>query len=437
MKLEFISNTGMYLQHGGVVFGMDLWFTQGAFEGSWFHYPPLRPTKCQVEDCKYIYISHLHPDHCDFHALKRTRRDARFVVPNYFNRLIERKLNAFGFRNVVSLAPGQSVELEPGLRVRLYRQFVNNLFHEAAFGNLIDSAIAVEWDGRTILNCNDNYLTEEWAGSLKAEFPRLDLLLSPHSASGPYPASFRNLSQAEKTLEAKRLQAQYVAHWADTTEILQPRLVVPCAAQYVVVGDLYWKNPYIGLAEPSDAVAELLRRQRGPLPTRPVHLDCGTILDVDSGVVNGLPVRQPTWEERWNFILQHQSIPFDYQWEDSFADADFDALMRTARSSLWDKQSRLGWKRDYDLYLTIDEVPAYSFNFSRDGVEVLAGREPERKEPYLECFLTRQLLYQILTRRAHWNNAEGGLHIDFFRCPNEYVPEVFTLLAFLHADGLR
>jgi len=434
MKLEFISNTGCYLEHAGVVFGMDLWLTQGAFEGSWFHYPPLRETKWQLKDCKYVYISHIHPDHCDFNALKHARPETCFIVPNYFNRLIERKLCAFGLHNVISMAPNSSKELEPGITVRLYPQFINNLFHEAAFGNLIDSALAIEWDGRTILNCNDNYLNEEWARKLKAEFSELNLLLAPHSASGPYPASFRNLSKAQKESEAKRLQTQYVAHWASMVQILQPRLVVPSAAEYVVVGDLYEKNPYIGLAEPKDAVAELLKRQGGETPTMPVHLDCGTILDLDTHQVEGLPVRTPSWEERYDFILRHKAIPFNYQWEDTFVDADFDALMRAARTSVWKKQDRLGWKEDYNLYLTVDDVPAYAFNFAREGVEVLKGRRLERKEPYLECFLTRQLFYQILTRRVHWNNAEGGLHIDFYRQPNEYFPEVFTLLSFLYAE---
>ena len=437
MKLEFISNTGFYLEHKGVVLGMDLWLTQGAFEGSWFHYPPLRQTRHQVSDCKYIYISHIHPDHCDFHALQQARHDTIFIVPNYFNCLIERKLRAFGFSKVVSLAPNDVIELEPGLRVKLYPQFVNNLFHEAAFGNLIDSAILVEWDGKKILNCNDNYLTDEWARKLKEEISSLDLLLSPHSASGPYPASFRNLSLEEKELEASRLRKQYVTHWVDTAEILGPRLVVPCAAEYVVVGELCWKNPYIGLAEAKDAVAEFLRRQGENPRTKPVQLDCGAILDVESGAVDGLPIRLPSEDSRQDFIQRHKNIPFAYQWEDSFVGADFDALMRASRSNVWQKQGRLGWKKDYNLYLTIDEVPCYAFNFYRDSVEVLAGHELMRKEPYLECFLTRQLFYQILTKRAHWNNAEGGLHIDFSRRPNEYVPEVFTLLAFLHAEGAK
>jgi hypothetical protein len=167
LKLEFISNTGCYLEHDGVVFGMDPWLTQGAFEGSWFHFPPLRPTKWSVRDCKYIYVSHLHPDHCDFHALRDARPSTRFVVPDYFNRLLERKLKAFGFQHVVSLPANGRAELEPGLQVDLFPQFKNNLFHEAAFGNLIDSALCLQWGGRTILNCNDNYLTEGWARKLR------------------------------------------------------------------------------------------------------------------------------------------------------------------------------------------------------------------------------------------------------------------------------
>ncbi|MCD6044548.1 MAG: hypothetical protein K0R40_4151, partial [Burkholderiales bacterium] len=277
-------------------------------------------------------------------------------------------------------------------------------------------------------------LTEGWARKLKAAYTRIDLMLAPHSASGPYPASFRNLSAAEKEAEARRLQTQYVAYWSEMAQILAPRLAAPCAAEYVVVGNLHEKNAHIGLAEAREAVADLRRRQRGDEPVRPVQLDCGSILDVDTGKLEGLPVRHPTEAERQEFILQHRDIPFDYHWEDSFTEVDIDALVRSARAGLWKKQQRLGWKADYNLYLTVDEVPCYAFNFAREGVEQLPKGWEARREPFLECFLPRPLLYQVLTRRAHWNNAEGGLHIDFFRRPNEYVPEVFTLLSFLQAE---
>lgn len=435
MKLEFISNTGLYLEHSGTVIGMDLWFTQGAFEGSWFHYPPLRPTNFSITDCHYIYISHIHPDHCDFKALAEARRETVFIVPDYFNKLLERKLKAFGFTHVISLAPGQKTTLDCGAQVSLFGQFVNNLYAKADFGNLIDSAIVIDWDGRIILNCNDNYLDDSSAKKLVAQFPVIDLALMPHSASGPYPASFRNLTKAEMTSEANRLQHQYIAHFAQMTEIINPRLVVPMAAEYAIVGRLYKKNPYIGLASAREAVntvREATNRRNGV--TRPIHLDCGTILDVDTGEISGLPVRQFNESDLMRFASELKDIPYSYDWEGSCTDAaELDALIEKARENVWRAQGRLNWNRDYNIYLSIDEDLGYSFNFSEIGYVRLDAHQKRKKEPYLECFMSRQLLYSILTRKSHWNNAEGGLHIDFNRQPNEYIPEVFVLLSFLHA----
>jgi len=298
---------------------------------------------------------------------------------------------------------------------------------------LIDSAIVVEWDGKIILNCNDNYLDEPSAKGIAARYPAIDLALMPHSASGPYPASFRNLTIAEKVSEANRLQRQYIDHFAQMTDIIKPRLVVPMAAEYAVVGRMYEKNPYIGLASAREAVrvvSEAVARSGGE--TRPIQLDCGTILDVDTGEISGSPVRRFDTSALMEFASALKDIPYSYDWEASCTDTtEFDSLMEKARQNVWRVQSRLNWKRDYNVYLSIDEELGYAFNFSEMGYAKL-DRYPEKKTaPYLECFLPRQLLYSILTRRSHWNNAEGGLHIDFNREPNEYVPEVFVLLSFL------
>lgn len=434
MQLEFISNTGCYLEHNGAVIGMDLWFTQGAFEGSWFHFPPLRPTRFSIRDCQYIYISHIHPDHCDFKALADARRETTFIVPSYFGRLLERKLAAFGFENVVSLGPQQQATLDCGAKITLFGQFVNNLHAKADFGNMIDSAIMIEWDGRHILNCNDNYLDEPSAQAIAARYPQIDLALMPHSASGPYPASFRNLTTQEKVSEAQRLQRQYISHFVDMTRIIKPRLVVPTAAEYAVVGRMYEKNPYIGLASGRDAVAavnETMSQSGGH--ARAVQLDCGTVLDVDSGDVTGQPVRHFSMSDLMEFATARKDIPYPYDWEASCTDtAELDALMDKARQNIWRTQTRLNWRRDYNIYLSIDEKLGYAFNFSTEGYTRLTGYPSEKAEPFLECFLSRQLLHSILTRKSHWNNAEGGLHIDFYRRPNEYLPEVFVLLSFLH-----
>lgn len=433
MNLEFISNTGFYLENQGVVLGMDLWFTQGAFEGSWFHYPPLRETKYKIQDCKYIYVSHIHPDHCDFNALRKANKDTLFIVPNYFKNLLERKLNSFGFKNVLSMAPGESKEIGDGLKIEMFGQFSNNLFHEAAIGSLIDSSIMIEWGGKTILNCNDNYLTPEWAEKIKSRWSHVDLLLAPHSASGPYPASFRNLSLEEKQDKASYLQTTYIDHFADVVDIVSPTMVVPCAAEYAIVGEQYEKNPYIGLAEPIEAVKTIEKRNREKdKPVKAFHMDCGTILNLETGALEGQTPRILGMEDKVEFAKAHENIPYGYQWEDNFASEDFDDLVQKARLGLWEKQLKLKWFQDYTIYFSVDEEPAYEFTFADSKVTKLNGKIENRKTPSLECFLSKALFYSIMKRKSHWNNAEGGLHIDFYRQPDEYVPEVFTLLSFFH-----
>jgi UDP-MurNAc hydroxylase len=46
----------------------DPWLNEGAFLGSWFHWPPIPKQLENIlleEPCDGIYISHLHPDHYD------------------------------------------------------------------------------------------------------------------------------------------------------------------------------------------------------------------------------------------------------------------------------------------------------------------------------------------------------------------------------------
>ena len=49
----------------------DPWFSEGAYDGSWYHFPkPIEPIE-RIGTVDYIYISHIHPDHYDPEFLKK------------------------------------------------------------------------------------------------------------------------------------------------------------------------------------------------------------------------------------------------------------------------------------------------------------------------------------------------------------------------------
>lgn len=44
----------------------------------------------------------------------------------------------------------------------------------------------------------------------------------------------------------------------------------------------------------------------------------------------------------------------------------------------------------------------------------------------------RNAFTAMLQRKCHWNNLEVGCHLKIHREPNEYCPDVHTLLSFFH-----
>ena len=60
---------------------------------------------------------------------------------------------------------------------------------------------------------------------------------------------------------------------------------------------------------------------------------------------------------------------------------------------------------------------------------LLKGKEENR---IITCSMDNKLLRRILDKKAHWNNAEIGTHINFYRSPNKMEPDVHTIMNFFH-----
>jgi hypothetical protein len=164
------------------------------------------------------------------------------------------------------------------------------------------------------------------------------------------------------------------------------------------------------------------------------QLDCGTILNIHTGEISGLMPRSFSLKEKMKFAENLKSVAFRYEWEDTCSSIEeFERLMQEARAGLWKMQDRLNWFQDYNMVLNIDERIGYKFNFASEGIEKINLNEVDDLDNYVMAYVSTQLIYSIITGHVHWNNAEGGLHIDFFRKPNIFIPEVYTLMSFFKA----
>ena len=62
-----------------------------------------------------------------------------------------------------------------------------------------------------------------------------------------------------------------------------------------------------------------------------------------------------------------------------------------------------------------------------ENIKIYDGSDIKRK---IYCEMDPKLIRRILDKKSHWNNAEIGAHINFFREPNIMEPDLHTSLSF-------
>jgi len=421
LTFEFIGNAcGIFTGREGTRVLCDPWIANGVFEGSWYHYPPLSTTPEDVLDVDAVYVSHLHPDHFD-ERFFNFDKNIPIIALEHGHNFLRKKLLELGYNNLVLVKDGETVSYKE-FTITMFAPFTRNNFHEAEIGNLIDSAMVIECDGVKAFNANDNTPTPETCTSLKQRFGTIDLAMINYNAAGPYPASFGNLSDAEKRTEHDRLLDRNISYMHNLVEMLAPRMVLPFAGAYILGGHLSRLNDFLGTTT-WDVCADKLN-EIGLSTTEVVRLREHDVLNIETGESN--PEYEPLDPEHLKrYIQQVSGDKYPYESDSTPNSAQIIADLETASNRMRERMARAGISSDRTVTIDVDGMPIqihprFSTQTHLDST------------PRLDCTLDLRLLRRILDRTSHWNNAEIGCHVQFNRTPNEYQPDLHTALQFLH-----
>lgn len=420
LSFTFIGNAcGIFTGSQGTRIACDPWLVDGVFEGSWCHYPPLTTKLEDLADIDALFVSHIHPDHFDDRNFA-FRRDLPIFVLQREQNFLKRRLDAMGYTNVVEAPDGETVEFNE-FHLTLFKPFTTHNFHDAAVGNVIDSALVIECDGYSALNANDNTPTPEACAMLRERFGSLDLAMINYNAAGPYPACFDNLTPDEKLSEHHRILNRNMTYMLDLLQVLEPRACLPFAGAYVLGGAKRDKNPYLGTTT-WDACAEFLREHNAPCAV--VTLREGDTLDLET------------------LHADHAYVPVDLDDCARYIDDELATLIYDYErdpepdpTTLWSDIETAGAKM-LERSARFDLATSFTVTVNTGGQEhqvlphFAAAATPSAR--HLSCSLDSRLMRRILDRKATWNSAEIGCHIDFVRTPNDYEPDLHTMLQFLH-----
>lgn len=447
MRVQYIQSACVVVEAQGVRVLCDPWLTDGAFYGSWFHYPTLKCTPEDFQDVDYIYISHVHPDHLDPGTLRRLPKSIPVLVHCYSEKFVLRTLEKLGFTDVREVGHRETMPLGSDFSLEILaaddcdpavcgRFFGCRMPTPYTRTMQIDSMAVFHSDGHTIVNANDCHyaLGRHNLDYVHSKNGEIDMLLVGYSGAGAYPQCFDNLSGEMKARKSADKRRQFLEQALDYVGHLRPRWFIPFAGQYVLGGRLAALNSHRGVPEIEDLPAELAPavRERG-LASEMVLLDPCESFDLDSGAASAV-FHPPDSHGRQRYtetvlaakLMAYEgemSIPRD-QW------VDLTPRLAAAQARMHQYQQRYEYFPQTNLYLDSGQEDLYSIPFDKGEVRrVPRGSECE---PFVRVGLDYTLLDMILNRRAHWDNAEIGSHLRFFRSPDVYDRAVPFLMSRLH-----
>jgi UDP-MurNAc hydroxylase len=430
---------------------MDPWLTDGEYYGAWSHFPYFDFNKNLDEINSYnaIYISHIHPDHCSEDTLKKINKNIPIYIHSYHTKFLKLKLQSLGF---------SIIELENGKRTQLNKNAYLNIFAadncdpelcfkfsgcadlsaKAEHSQQIDTLSLID-DGKNVLmNVNDCpiELAQSTFNDIKKKYKKINVLLAGYGGAGPYPQCFENLNLDEKLVASKAKEKQFLNQAIKYIDEIKPDYYLPFAGTYTLTGKLSNLQNLRGVSSLDSAynffenyyLSKKLSDKIKPLKLNPdSSFDLNTKeYDREYKKINQSEYDLYIIEKLNNKLLSYEKdeLPtFDEIYE----------LSKKAYQKYLDKNLINNVNLKSDIFIKVGKK---SLMLGIDKkLSVVNSDEIYKKSKKYVCYETDiRLLKRLLMgpKFAHWNNAEIGSHIKFFREPNIFERDIYNSMCYLH-----
>ena len=425
MKLTNIGGATAILEQNGKRILFDPWMDEGILYGSWYHWPKLNLKISELGKLDYIYISHIHEDHCSPGTIKHLDKNAEIIImdrepdiPNFVKKFLE--TYNFNFKKVHLIKPFVKTKINNDFYVEMITADPNHKYNY-----LVDSGIVIDWDGFKLYNANDCAPYDEGINHIKKNYETIDLALLPYAGGSGYPGCYKNLDHNEKLIERKRILKSRYDEFVDTIKKINPKYVMPFADQYVIGGKRGFLNQYAPHPVGPGDVSSVLAKEN--LDDKLLLLNSGQSFSLKDNIKSpNDDYKKVTFEDREVYINELKDKLYDHE-KVIFRDTvPIGRMLDIARSRLWINQKRRNLFPDYRIYLSLtDRNIEFEIDLKFEKIKILT-HDKVLKKPYLKLSLTNTLLSMILINHVSWNMAD--FFIDYERVPNDYNQDVYALL---------
>ena len=421
----------------------DPWITDGAFIGSWFHWPPLQGFEFQEllnYDWDALYVSHLHADHFDrkfIASLVRKKPDIKVIIPNFAHPWLMRAIMNCGIAKdkIIQVKNGQSLQIKD-IQVQVLTADacnpdlcgVNVPCHQSNYKlSTIDSLAIFSADGKRVLNANDSLAVASVPRVLRS-IGSVDLILGHYGGAGPYPQCFDGLNVNEKIRESTKVASTFVRRLATASEVTKAKFVFPYAGQYLLGGRLSELNDFRSVLSTSKTI-EMLQNST---ISKPISLAPFGEFNLCTEEIDFTFI-EPSSSQKLEYLEKISKELFPYEKKEEIWD-DFENNMKKAAERVVqifnnDPYSN-GTLADSSYILSDNENNSITINFIGSNSSVITGNNPH-SENVTTIQTDSRLWRRLITRRTgyhgftqyHFNQAEIGSHLKWKRI-GSFHPEV-------------
>lgn len=430
MKVTFIGGAAAIIENEGKRILFDPWLDDRIFHGSWEHFPPLRFSANDLPPIDYLFISHIHEDHCALETLRLINKDCEVILldrkPNFVLDFLKR--NQLGFKKIHLVPPHAPMKIANDLWVDLLHADPQ---HHLSYN--VDSSIVLKWGDKIIYNANDCGFFPALGDYLLTTYGQIDVAFLPYAAGSSFPPCYVNMTPEEKIHAKDRIFNAAMGDFINSVKTLNPKRVIPFADGYCIAGSRSHLNNQLSHPPGSGCLVDIMKREG--LSEKLVLLNSNQSYDVDT------ETKSPdeayisyTDKDRDDYIQTITDLPkyiYDHEKVIYSSSVATDRLLQHARKRLWIQQESKNYFPNFRYYIfSNDPRRKFVIDLQKEGV-LEVDADAKIAEPYLGLIVSNTLLIQLLIGHVSWNIADAALFIDYERVPNVYDPEIYTFINFI------
>ena len=442
MKITHLNGACELIESNGIKILIDPWLVDGEYYGSWCTYPSLKDFNFNIlNNVDYIYISHIHPDHLSKPTLKKLNKDIPVLIHNFSEKFVKRKIESLGFKTI-ELDSNKKTLLKNNTYIDIFSAgYCNPELCHKSFGcgkmetnytsTTIDTLCVISNENYNILNVNDcPYSVAKYAiKEVLNKYNNINFLMTGYTGASAYPQCFDNYSNKEKIEKAQGQKDYYFKSGLSFINDVKPEYFMPMAGTYVLGGNLVEIEKYRAVNDIYDTYLKYneLSNSKGIL------LNLNESFDLISKK-QSKPYKHfdPIEKENYlNKVLSLRKYSFEYDEEPNIK--ELTDLSFRAYNRFNDKRKELKLKSDTNIYIFLNKEYAFKFPFNDKKPEIIKPNKITDKS-YVYFKTNPKLLKRLLMgpRYAHWNNAEIGCHIRYYRKPDVYERGIYYCMNYFH-----